>query len=254
MQGRQKLHITWQPGPNAAYNTTAYRAELEATARQPGKVARNNGDVTHALETAAQASSAPTTSCRTLRTRRWSRESCTAAFADGAMHGVGGHAEPPAGAHDGRAGSRHRPVEVTVNVTLLGGGFGRKSKPDYVAEAAFLSRAVGAPVKVTWSREDDLRARLLPCDRGAAPRSRLDANGKPVAWLHRSAFPSIASTFTADTVYGSAGELSQGVVDMPFDIPNVRCENGQGRGACSDRLVSLGLQHPACLCRWLVRG
>ena len=46
--------------------------------------------------------------------------------------------------------------DVTVNVTLLGGGFGRKSKPDYVAEAAYLARAVGAPVKVTWSREDDL--------------------------------------------------------------------------------------------------
>ena len=48
-----------------------------------------------------------------------------------------------------------------------------------------------------------------------------------MAWLHRTVFPSIGSTFTANTVYGRAGELSQGVVDMPFDIPNVRCENGR---------------------------
>ena len=47
-------------------------------------------------------------------------------------------------------------TDVTVNVTLFGGGFGRKSKPDYVAEAALLSRMVGAPVKVTWTREDDI--------------------------------------------------------------------------------------------------
>src|SRR6202030_2618578 len=118
-------------------------------------------------------------------------------------------------------------TDVTVNVTLLGGGFGRKSKPDYVAEAAFLSRAVGAPVKVTWSRADDLAHGYYHAVAAQHLEGGLDANGKPVAWLHRTVFPSIASTFTADTVYASAGELSQGVVDMPFDIPNVRCENGK---------------------------
>ena len=48
-------------------------------------------------------------------------------------------------------------ADVTVNVTLVGGGFGRKSKPDYVAEAALLSKMIGAPIKVTWTREDEIK-------------------------------------------------------------------------------------------------
>ena len=226
MQARQKLRITWQPGANAAYDTTAYRAELEATARQPGKVARDNGDVTHALETAAKRVSAdyfvPHLAHATMEP-----ESCTAAFADGRCT-VWAPTQNPQQARTTVAEALGiDQSDVTVNVTLLGGGFGRKSKPDYVAEAAFLSRAVGAPVKVTWSREDDLAHGYYHAIAAQHLEAGIDANGKPVAWLHRSAFPSIASTFTADTVYGSAGELSQGVVDMPFDIPNVRCENGK---------------------------
>jgi CO/xanthine dehydrogenase Mo-binding subunit len=72
---------------------------------------------------------------------------------------------------------------VTVNVTLLGGGFGRKSTPDYVAEAAFLARAVGAPMKVTWTREDDLAQGYLSCKRRAAsggwPGRERQAGGLP---------------------------------------------------------------------------
>ena len=226
MQARQKLRITWQPGANAAYNTTAYRAELEATARQPGKVARDNGDVTHALETAAKRVSAdyfvPHLAHATMEP-----ESCTAAFADGRCTVWAATQNPQQARTTVAEALGIDQSDVTVNVTLLGGGFGRKSKPDYVAEAAFLSRAVGAPVKVTWSREDDLAHGYYHAIAAQHLEAGIDANGKPVAWLHRSAFPSIASTFTADTVYGSAGELSQGVVDMPFDIPNVRCENGK---------------------------
>ncbi|HME20122.1 MAG TPA: hypothetical protein VKI44_01945 [Acetobacteraceae bacterium] len=59
----------------------------------------------------------------------------------------------------------------------------------------------------------------------------LDADGKPVAWLHRTVFPSIASTFTADTVYGSVGEPSQGAVDVPFDVPNIDADISAGTAA-----------------------
>ena len=226
MQARQKLRITWQPGPNAAYDTTAYRAELEATARQPGKVARDNGDVTHALEAAAKRVSAdyfvPHLAHATMEP-----ESCTAAFADGRCTVWAATQNPQQARTTVAEVLGIDQSDVTVNVTLLGGGFGRKSKPDYVAEAAFLSRAVGTPVKVTWSREDDLAHGYYHAIAAQHLEGGLDANGKPVAWLHRTVFPSIASTFTADAVYGSTGELSQGVVDMPFDIPNVRCENGK---------------------------
>jgi isoquinoline 1-oxidoreductase subunit beta len=226
MQGRQKLQIEWEPGPNADYDTTAYRAELETTARQPGKVARENGDVDRALQAATRRISAdyfvPLLAHATMEP-----ESCTAMFADGACT-VWAATQNPQQARATVAQLLGIPQSaVTVNVTLLGGGFGRKAKPDYVAEAAFLARAVRAPVKVTWTREDDLAHGYYHAIAAQHLEGGLDANGKPVGWLHRTVFPSIGSTFTADTVYGSPGELSQGVVDMPFDIPNVRCENGR---------------------------
>src|SRR5260221_6159469 len=87
------------------------------------------------------------------------------------------------------------PVEsVTVNVPLLGGGFGRKSKPDYVLEAALLSQAMnGKPVKVTWTREDDIQHSYYHTVSVEHLEAGLDASGRPIAWLHRSAAPSISS-------------------------------------------------------------
>jgi isoquinoline 1-oxidoreductase beta subunit len=117
-------------------------------------------------------------------------------------------------------------TEITVNVTLLGGGFGRKSKPDYVAEAALLSRMVGAPVKVTWTREDDIQHDYYHAIDAQHLEAGLDQNGRAHAWLHRTVFPPIEATFQLDIVYGRGGELGLGVVDTPYDITNVRCENG----------------------------
>jgi isoquinoline 1-oxidoreductase beta subunit len=92
-----------------------------------------------------------------------------------------------------------KPEEMVVNCTLLGGGFGRKSKCDFAIEAAWLSRALdGVPVKVVWTREDDLHHgfyHTVTVDRFEAG---LDASNKVVAWRHRSASPTILSTFAPD--------------------------------------------------------
>jgi isoquinoline 1-oxidoreductase beta subunit len=114
---------------------------------------------------------------------------------------------------------------VTVNVTLLGGGFGRKSKCDYALEAALLSKEIGAPVKVQWTREDDVRHGFLHTVSVERIEAGLDKNGKVIGWRHRSVAPSIASTFKADTVHGAPFELGMGLVDMPFEIANIQCEN-----------------------------
>jgi isoquinoline 1-oxidoreductase beta subunit len=117
--------------------------------------------------------------------------------------------------------------KVTVNVTLLGGAFGRKSKPDYVAEAAYLSRAVGAPVRVQWTRSDDIRNDYFHTTDAQRFEAGLDGNGKIVAWKHRTTFPPIASTFVAGATYGRENEIGQGLVDFPLAIPNVQVENGE---------------------------
>jgi isoquinoline 1-oxidoreductase beta subunit len=118
-----------------------------------------------------------------------------------------------------------KPADVTCHVTLLGGGFGRKSKPDYVAEAAVLSKKVGKPVKVVWSREDDIHFDYYHSVAAMYMKATVDAKGRPTAWLQRSAFPPIEMMFDATAKYGGS-QMGMGWNDTPFDIPNHRAENG----------------------------
>src|SRR5262249_24748356 len=120
--------------------------------------------------------------------------------------------------------------DVECHVTLLGGGFGRKSKPDCVAEAALLSKAVGKPVKGTWCREDDIRYDYYHAVAAMYMKAAVDERGRPTAWLQRSAFPSIGSTFAGPTaLYGQGFEMGMGWTNAPFDIPNHRAENGPAK-------------------------
>jgi isoquinoline 1-oxidoreductase beta subunit len=112
---------------------------------------------------------------------------------------------------------------VTIHVTLLGGGFGRKSKPDYVVEAALLAREAGVPVRVQWTREDDVRHDYYHSTSAQRLVAGLDAQDRVVAWHHRDAFPPIGSTFSGAT-FGADGEMQQGVTDLPLAIPNVLVE------------------------------
>jgi isoquinoline 1-oxidoreductase beta subunit len=119
--------------------------------------------------------------------------------------------------------------DVICHVTLLGGGFGRKSKPDYVVEAAILSKKVNQPVQVTWTREDDIKFDYYNTTAGMYLKASLGGGGKPTAWLQRSVFPPIPSLFDVNEVYGDPMHLAQGWVDVPFDIPNLRVENGPAK-------------------------
>jgi isoquinoline 1-oxidoreductase beta subunit len=118
-----------------------------------------------------------------------------------------------------------KPEDVTCHVTLLGGGFGRKSKPDYVAEAAILSKQLGKPVKVVWSREDDIRFDFYHAVAAMYMKAATDEKGRPVAWLQRSVFPPIMSQEDVNAKYGSF-ELDMGWNDVPFEIANFRAECG----------------------------
>jgi isoquinoline 1-oxidoreductase beta subunit len=116
--------------------------------------------------------------------------------------------------------------QVAVHVTLLGGGFGRKSKCDFGLEAALLSKAMGGkPVMVTWTREDDLRNDYFHTVSVERLEAGVDAEGTPVAWLHRSVAPTIGSTFDASAKQQADFELGMGAINVPFAIPNVRIEN-----------------------------
>ncbi len=116
--------------------------------------------------------------------------------------------------------------DVTCHVTLLGGGFGRKSKPDYTAEAAVLSKRLGKPVKVVWTREDDIRFDYYHTPAVVYHKASVDEKGRPTAWLQRSVFPPIAAMFDEKAQHGAGFELDMGLTDLPFDVPNIRAENG----------------------------
>jgi isoquinoline 1-oxidoreductase beta subunit len=113
---------------------------------------------------------------------------------------------------------------IKVNVTLLGGAFGRKSKPDFIVEAALISRNIGGPVKVLWTREDDIQHDFFHAPSAQYIKVGIDKDNHVDAWLHRSVFPSIGGTAATESNEPSGGELSLGMIDMPFDIKNVRCE------------------------------
>jgi isoquinoline 1-oxidoreductase beta subunit len=137
--------------------------------------------------------------------------------------------QSPYGTREDLAKFTGLPIEaVKVNVTLLGGGFGRKSKCDYALEAAFLSKELGGtPVKVTWTREDDIQHGFYHTTSVERLDAGVDAGGKVVAWRHRSVAPTIMSTFMPDPKLQGAFELGMGLTDLPFAIPNIRAENGE---------------------------
>jgi isoquinoline 1-oxidoreductase beta subunit len=133
----------------------------------------------------------------------------------------------PQAVQDSVASALKVPKEnVICHVTLLGGGFGRKSKPDNAVEAAVLSRNTGKPVKVVWSREDDIQFDYFHTVSALHMKAAVDGKGHPTAWLMRSVFPPIGSTFRAGDEYAGAGEMQQGFTDLPYDLPNIRVENG----------------------------
>lgn len=227
-QGRRKLKIDWDNGPNQTYDSDQYKKELQAGARKPAKVIRSQGDVDKAFTSTAQTFEADYY-VPLLAHAPMEPMVALAEFKEGKVHAWAPTQNPQAVQAIVSSELGIRKEDVICHVTLLGGGFGRKSKPDYVAEAAVLSHKVGRPVKVVWTREDDIQFDYYNAVAAMYMKAALDSNGKPVAWLQRSVFPPITSIFDINAVYGDPGHLQQGWTDMPYEIPNLRIENGPAK-------------------------
>ncbi len=227
IRGRDALVLHWDDGAHGGYNSAAYKTQLEETAGKPGKMVRNDGDAEQALATAAKTVSAQYY-VPNLAHAPMEPPNATARLADGKCE-VWAPVQSPGEVQDELVDKfKLKREDVTVNVTLLGGGFGRKSKCDYVLEAALLSQAMGgAPVKLVWTREDDLHNDYFHAPSFERLDAGIDGQGHAVAWRHRVVAPTIRSIFVPDPKREQAGELSQGVIDVPFAIPNLRCETGE---------------------------
>jgi isoquinoline 1-oxidoreductase subunit beta len=225
-EGRKLLEIQWNDGANGSWDTVAYRQLMEDSCKRPGDIRRKRGDV----EAALKASNA-----KVVEAAYWSPHFVHAPMeVPAAVADVkGDKMEVWACCQDGQA-LRKTAAEmigmpedkVRANVTLLGGAFGRKSKPDFGAEAAYLSKQVGAPVKVTWTREDDIQNGYYHASAAQFVRAAVDDKGKPLAWSHRTVFPAIMNIFTGQTKPGT-WEVDFGLTDLPYDIANIQLESGE---------------------------
>lgn len=225
-KGREKLVVEWDLGANAAYDSASYRAGLEASAAAPGIEARNVGDVEAAFASAATTLEAayyvPMLAHAPMEVPNataWVKD-------DGSCECWAPTQDPQTARATVAQFLDMDESNVTVHVTLLGGAFGRKSKADFVAEAAVISKAVGAPVKLTWKREDCIRFDYFHSPSAQYLKAGFDADGKAVSWLHRTAFPSIQSIFAPGVTHAMRAELNLGFLTVPYDIPNMLCENG----------------------------
>jgi isoquinoline 1-oxidoreductase beta subunit len=224
-QGRKRLKIDWEYGPHAIFESGSYKRSLIETANKPQKVVRSVGDVDAALANAAKVVEANYYT-PLLAHAPMEPPAAVADYRDGKVEAWAATQNPQEVQTTVAKALGIKPTDVICHVTLLGGAFGRKSKPDYVAEAAILSKKTGKPVKISWTREEDIQFDYYHSTSAMYFKAGLDASGKPTAWLARTAFPPIGSTFDEKERYGGAGELSMGFTDVPFDIANIRVENG----------------------------
>lgn len=223
-EGRKKLKIEWESGPHAVFSSEAFKQTLIDTANKPQQVVRTVGDVDTAFNGAAKIVEANYYT-PLLAHAPMEPPAALAEYRDGKVEIWAATQNPQAVLTTVSKALGIKESDVTCHVTLLGGGFGRKSKPDYVAEAAILSKKVGKPVKISWTREEDIHFDYFHTTSAMYFKAALDASGKPTAWLQRTVFPPIGSTFDEKEEYGG-GELSLGFLDVPFDIANFRAENG----------------------------
>jgi len=226
-KGRRALKIDWDSSPHSSYNSGEFRKTLESTARQPGKIVRNVGDVDAEFAKAGQSARIFEAEYYTPHLAHVSMEPpvAVAEYRDGKVLAWAPTQNPQAVQETIAGVMGIKKEDVTCHVTLLGGGFGRKSKPDQVAEAAVLSKQLGKPVKVTWTREDDIRFDYFHSVASMYMKAAIGADGKPTAWLQRTVYPPINSTFEAAAKYAE-DEMGLGWNNLPFDIPNHRAENG----------------------------
>ncbi|MCU1716611.1 xanthine dehydrogenase family protein molybdopterin-binding subunit [Pseudomonas sp. 5P_3.1_Bac2] len=225
MKGRDALRIDWVNGPNASYDSVNYRKTLQDAAHKPGKEIRNTGNTEQALRTAASTLEA-TYYLPHLAQAPMEPMVALALFKDGRCE-VWAPVQAPQVGRERIATRLGLSVDqVTVHVTLLGGGFGRKSKPDYMVEAAILAKELeGQPVRVQWTREDDIHHSYFHTVSAEYLKAGLDKGGLPQAWLHRTVAPTITSLFGPNMTYEGGFELGMGFSNTAFAIPNIRQEN-----------------------------
>ena len=222
-KGRDALEIKWDDGPHAGLSSEDISNRLTAATAQPGKVSRNEGDFATAVapRTLEAVYEAPYLAHACMEPMN-----CTAWVKPGEVEiWAGTQSQGPTQGILAQVASVD-PGKVKVHTMYLGGGFGRRFAPDFTIDATILSKMSGKPVKLVYSREDDMRAYYYRPASVTRFSAGLDAAGSPVSLRARVASPSImeGSGFMKLPPDGVDKFAVEGVQDLPYDIPTLRVE------------------------------
>jgi isoquinoline 1-oxidoreductase subunit beta len=219
LQAREALKIVWDPGARVKLDNAAIRASLhKALAADPGKSARADGNAPAALKAAHRTLSAiyelPMLAHATMEPMN-----CTADVRAGGCDVYVGTQVQQRSQTAAAAACGLAPEQVRVHTTLLGGGFGRRLEVDFIPAAVAASKAVGAPVKLIWTREDDMTHDYYRPAATLQLRGAIDAHGELEAFGFQSVSPSITARFAPGT--DPFDSVVEGVQNYPYGVPNV---------------------------------
>jgi len=230
-QARAVLMVEWDEGTHAKLNSTAIRKQLERALKKKGVNARNDGDAATALKAAAKRIEA-VYETPYLAHACMEPMNCTAQVKKDSCELWAPTQNQSAAQFVASQITGLPPEKVKVNTTFLGGGFGRRGEQDFVAEAVQLAMATGAPVKLIWTREDDMHHdyyRPATLNRLSAA---LDKDGMPVAWRHEIAGGSIFSRVFPDSIKNGIDNTSvEGAANLPYAIPSLQVTWAMENGA-----------------------
>lgn len=218
MQGRKALQIQWDEGALANTSSATIRKVFADLAEKPGAVARKEGDVDAALSGGAKKIEA-VYEAPYLSHAPMEPMNCVADVRAGSCEvwvgtQIQSMAQQTAAKITGLPANK-----VQIHTEFLGGGFGRRGGPDFIGEAVEISKAAGVPVKLTWSREDDMQHDTYRPASYSKFAGALDAQGWPTAWFTRVSCPSFAGLQN-----GVDRAAVEGIADIRYEVPNIRVE------------------------------
>jgi isoquinoline 1-oxidoreductase beta subunit len=221
-RGAQALEITWDEGPLAKLTSAEILTRYRELARKPGKVARNDGNADAAI--AGSKAFERTFEAPFLAHATMEPMNCTADYrADGCDVYVPTQGQTPS--HAAAVAASGLPADkVKIHVTYMGGGFGRRGEADFVMDAVETSKAVGKPVKIVWSREDDMQHDYYRPISYARMWGAVDASGKPTVFKQHIVQQSLMKRIGGLPPNGVDFISVDGSANLPYDIPNVRVE------------------------------
>lgn len=215
----QTVTIKWDEGANGSLSSGKIDASLQAAAAKPGAVFRKLGDVDAGMKSAARKVEAtyqlPFLSHSPMEPMNFTADVRKDSVL---IYGPTQFQQLAVGLAAATAGVK--PEQVTLRTTFLGGGFGRRIDADFIVQAVEISKAVGAPVKLVWSREDDMKHDFYRPISLTKISAGLDAQGRPLSYSYHTSGPSVTQRIFAGLVKDGLDPLMLEAAVIPYDIPN----------------------------------